>query len=281
MKAWKKAAVLGGLSLGVSSLLYAHQRAALDLNILPVDIGVLDLPPEFEGYQIAHISDLHLDGLTMTRDRLGAIVAAINDQQPDLIAFTGDFVTNGRGFRVSDLVEPLRQLRARDGVVAVMGNHDHRLNTGLIRRAIRDSGLIDLNNAVHVVQRGAASLYVAGVDSVLRQRARLDLVLPQIPEGSLAILLAHEPDFADVSAATGRFVLQLSGHSHGGQIRLPVLTRLALPAFAQRYVQGVEQVGPMALYVNRGLGTVGPPLRFNCPPEVTLINLTEAVRSNN
>ncbi len=280
MKSWLKVAALGGLSLGVSGLWYARQHTGFALSIVRVDIGVVDLPPEFEGYRIAQFSDLHMDGLTMTRARLEEVVTRVNAEQPDLIAITGDFVTDGTGFQVADLVEPLRQLDARDGVMVVMGNHDHHLNTGLIRRVIRESGLIDLNNAVRVIERDSARLYVAGVDSLVAQKARLDLVLPQIPEGCPAILLAHEPDFADVSAATGRFTLQLSGHSHGGQVRLPFVTRLVLPIFAHRYVRGARQVSSMALYVNRGLGTVGLPLRFNCPPEITMIQLRTVARPN-
>jgi predicted MPP superfamily phosphohydrolase len=135
------------------------------------------------------------------------------------------------------------------------------------------SGFIHLSNRVHTLERGATRLHVAGVDSVLRRRARLDQVLAALPDDGAAILLAHEPDFAYISAATGRFGLQLSGHSHGGQIRVPVLTRYVLPHYSQRYVHGAYYAGNMLLYVNRGVGTVGLPLRFNSRPEITRFTL--------
>src|SRR3712207_4890513 len=104
-------------------------------------------------------------------------------------------------------------------------------------------------------------------------RSRLDLVLRDLPASGAAILLAHEPDFADVAAATGRFDLQLSGHSHGGQVRVPVLGRAVLTPFSQRYTRGLHRVGGMLVYTNRGLGTVHARLRFGCRPEITAISL--------
>jgi len=268
-----------GAALAFSGI-YTRQTKRLDVTQLTA--LVYTLAPEFDGYRIVQFSDLHVDGMTTTQARVAEVVAAINAEQPDLIAFTGDFVTEYTDFRLEDLIFPLRGLCAPDGVVAVMGNHDHRMNSGLVRRIMRESGMIDLNNAVHTLRRASASgdgeacLHIAGVDSVLRQKARLDQVIEQLPPEGAAILLAHEPDFADVSAATDRFALQLSGHSHGGQIRIPLLTRLALPGYSRRYTLGVAQVGDMVVYTNRGIGMVGLPLRFNCPPEITVITLKAA-----
>lgn len=114
-------------------------------------------------------------------------------------------------------------------------------------------------------------LHFAGVDDVMEGRSRLDLVLQELPEDGTAILLAHEPDFADVSAATGRFDLQLSGHSHGGQVRLPLLGAPYLPPFSQRYASGLYEVGDMWQYTNRGIGFVDARLRFLCRPEITVL----------
>ncbi len=243
------------------------------LDVREIDFYVGGLEPGFDGYRIAQFSDLHLDGRLTTPARFRELVSIINEQKADLIAFTGDFITRGVSFRLAELIAPLRDLYAPDGKVAIMGNHDHLVNTGLIRRAIRDGGMIDLDNAVYTVWRGDACLHIAGVDSLTRYCARLDLVMAQLPESGTAILLAHEPEFVEVSAATGRFALQLSGHTHGGQIRLPLLTRLALGRFTMRYLAGMYSVGGMSLYVNRGIGGVGPPLRINCRSELTIFTL--------
>ncbi len=246
------------------------------LNLRPIELRIPNLPPEFNGYRIAHFSDLHFDHLTTTSARLGELVAAINAQQPDLIAFTGDFVTEGVHFRLEDLIPPLRELSAKDAKVAVLGNHDHRVKRRMIRQLLDESGLLNLDNAVYSIERGESRLHIAGVDSLVMHRARLDLVLQQLPPTGTAILLAHEPTFADVSAATGRFALQLSGHTHGGQIRIPLLTRLMLRDFDMRYAHGLIPVGAMLLYVNRGIGMVGLPLRFRSASELTIITLRAA-----
>nr|AUN37622.1 Ser/Thr protein phosphatase family protein [uncultured bacterium] len=246
------------------------------LDIRETDIGIADLPPEFEGYRIAQFSDLHFDGVVTTAARFRELVDAINASKVDLIAFTGDFVTKGIPYRLDDLIPPLRDLHAPDGKVAIMGNHDHRLNTALIRRVIHESGMIDLDNTFYTIQRGDQVLHIAGVDSLLVRQARLDLVLRQLPETGPAILLAHEPDFANVGAATKRFAVQLSGHTHGGQIRIPLLTLLLLRNLNPRFMPRALMAGDMLLYINRGIGTVGLPIRFRCPSELTLITLRAA-----
>jgi len=161
--------------------------------------------------------------------------------------------------------------------VAVLGNHDYLTGVELVRRCIREAGITELVNSVLTLRRGDASLHVAGIDDVMEGRSRLDLVLHDLPDSGAAILLAHEPDFADVSAATGRFDLQLSGHSHGGQVRVPFLMLLALPPFSQRYTSGLYEVGGMIQYTNRGLGFVNLRLRFLCRPEITVLTLRSPV----
>lgn len=236
-------------------------------------LGRLD--PAFDGYRIVQLSDIHMDGV-MTRERLAEVVALVNAQSPDLVVITGDFVSNRIGFLADDLIVPLRDLNAPDGRLAITGNHDQREHRAVVRRVIAESGLTNLNNAVVTVRRNESALHFGGVDSMYRHRARLDLVLNQLPDDGAAVLLAHEPDFADISAATGRFDLQLSGHSHGGQVRLPWLMRFGLPKYGERYVMGLHLVVGMLLYVNRGLGTTSLPIRFNCRPEITVITLLSA-----
>jgi predicted MPP superfamily phosphohydrolase len=245
------------------------------VDISEIDVEISGLAPQFDGFRIVQFSDLHFDGVTTTRAHLEALVAQINELQPDLVAFTGDFITFDNPFNPTDLIESLRALRPSEASVAVMGNHDQTRNAKTIRRVIRECGMIDLNNAVHTLRRGNACLHVAGVNSLFRNEARLDVVLKALPAGDPAVLLAHEPRMIERSASTGRFALQLSGHTHGGQIRLPLLTLLALGE-NRRYRSGLFQVRGTRLYVNRGIGTVGLPMRVNCPPELTVVTLRRA-----
>lgn len=230
------------------------------------------LDPAFHGYRLVQISDLHAD-ISLTRTHLVDIVERINRQEPDLVAITGDFVSYHAQPYVKDIAATLSQLRPRDATVAVLGNHDYWVETALIRQTLQQSGIIELNNAIHPIRRGEAVLHIAGVDDFWQNQARLDEVMAQLPAAGAAILLAHEPDFADISAATGRFDLQISGHSHGGQVILPFFGPLMTPPFSLKYRVGRYQVGGMWLYTNRGLGESSIRLRINCRPEITVFTL--------
>jgi predicted MPP superfamily phosphohydrolase len=138
---------------------------------------------------------------------------------------------------------------------------------------LKSSGIADLTNSVFTITRGNDKLHLCGVDDIWEGDIRLDDVVDKIPDDSAAILLVHEPDFADVSAKIRRFDLQVSGHSHGGQVVVPFLGPPILPYLGQKYPSGLYQVGNMLQYTNRGVGMIDPPVRFNCPPEVTLFIL--------
>ena len=251
-------------------LRYARRHWGLDwVEIVHLDVPLPRLAPEFRGYRLLQISDIHMDGW-MTQARLAAIVDLVNRQQPDLVVITGDFVTYAPQRFVADLRAPLAHLTPTDGVAVVLGNHDHRERPELLRAMFHELGLLDLNNAVHTLRRGRACLHLAGVDDVRAGAARLDDVLAQLPLTGCAILLAHEPDFADTAAVSGRFDLQLSGHSHGGQIVLPYLGAPILPRMGRKYPAGRYTVRNMTLYTNRGLGVIP---RVNCRPEISVFTL--------
>lgn len=263
----------GGAVLAAGGLLYAREVETRWIEVRRVGVTLPRLAPEFDGYRVVQLGDIHLEEWTRPR-RLNRMVDLVNAQEPDLIAITGDFLSYSADPGVPRrLVEALRGLRARDGSVAVLGNHDYLTGAELVRRCIREAGVTELVNDVYTVRRGDAALHVAGVDDVMEGKSRLDVVLKKLPEDGAAVLLAHEPDFADVSAATGRFDLQLSGHSHGGQVRLPFLGSPFLPPYAQRYTGGLYEVGNMLQYTNRGLGFVDARLRFLCRPELTVLTL--------
>ena len=267
---------LAGAFVGTGVLYHAREVEPLDVEIITISLVLPRLDPRFDGYRIAQISDLHADGW-MTPGRVLEMVRLLNAEAPDLVAITGDFATYSR-FRsmirhVPGLVAPLHRIRAPDGVFAVLGNHDHKTNASVVRRVLAAGGVVELCNAVWTLRRDGATLHLCGVDSALEHTPQLDRVLEELPREGSAILLAHEPDFANTSAAADRFDLQLSGHSHGGQVRLPALgPQPLLPPLSRRYPNGLYRVGEMFLYTNRGLGT-HPRLRLNCRPEITIFTL--------
>jgi predicted MPP superfamily phosphohydrolase len=259
--------------IGAGGLLYAREVEPRRLEVVRLELTLPRLAAAFDGYRIVQIGDLHLDDWSKP-ERLDRTAEMVNEERPDLVVVTGDFASySARRLDTGRLVGALRRLSAPDGVLAILGNHDYLTDVKLIRQCIREAGLTELINEVVTLERGGSELPVAGIDDVMEGRSRLDLVLGELPESGAAVLLAHEPDFADVAAATGRFDLQLSGHSHGGQVRVPLLGRAVLPPFSQRYTRGLHRVGGMLVYTNRGLGTVHARLRFGCRPEITALTL--------
>ena len=278
-RAFLKASVKCVVGVGVTGAGGYGYASYLEPGWVAVEHVNLTLPhldAAFAGYRIAQISDLHLDGNWMTRARLDDAVRLVNEQGPDLIAITGDFVTARAEKFADDLAAALKGLRAKDGVVAVLGNHDHWSRPEPIRDALHRCGITDLSNSLTTLKRGDTTLHIAGVDDVWEEKNRLELVLAGLPTSGAAILLAHEPDFADTSAATGRFDLQISGHSHGGQVSIPFIGQPRLPYLGQKYPSGLYKVGDMLQYTNRGLGMVKPYVRFGCRPEVTVFTLRGA-----
>ncbi len=262
---------------GVAGFGYAHDIETGWIEIVSLDLTLPRLSPAFDGYKLVQFSDIHL-GTGMTPKRLTQIVELVNAQKPDAIALTGDFVTHGSMEGLEPpLVEVLSGLQPKDVGVAILGNHDHWTDPFVVRRVIRRSGLVDLSNSTYTVERDGAVLHLAGVDDYWERLDRMDEVLARLPDEGAAVLLAHEPDYADISAATGRFDLQISGHSHGGQVIIPFIGPLVLPSYGKKYPIGRYQVGDMIQYTNRGVGTISPAVRFNCRPEITVFTLRAQV----
>jgi predicted MPP superfamily phosphohydrolase len=168
-------------------------------------------------------------------------------------------------------------LTAPHGLWAVLGNHDWFTNAKHVTAALTAEGIRVMANESVAIERDGARFWLAGVNDVISHTADLKKTLQPVPAGEPVVLLAHEPDFADY-ALRFSIDLQLSGHSHGGQIRFPLLPPLYLPEMAKKYILGTYQIGPMALYTNAGLGTVDVPVRLNCPPEITLLTLRKSTK---
>jgi predicted MPP superfamily phosphohydrolase len=263
---------LASTVVGLGGLAYSHGIEPGWVDVQPVRLTLPRLAAPFHGYRVVQISDIHMSPW-MTRARLADLVKQVNALEADLVTITGDFVSNLDDGIAHDLVSVLSTLQATNGVVGVLGNHDHWAKPAVIRQVMWDSGIVNVSNRVYTLGRGNALLHLAGVDDVWEQQDRLEIVLDQLPAEGAALLLAHEPDFADTSAATGRFDLQLSGHSHGGQIIMPGIGPLRLPYLGRKYPMGRYQVGSMIQYTNRGIGMVRPRVRFNCRPEITVFTL--------
>jgi predicted MPP superfamily phosphohydrolase len=242
-----------------------------------VNLRLRRLAPGFHGLRIAQISDIHIGGW-MNAERLRRVADVVLQQKPDIFLLTGDFLTghifDGRSEgHLQELITVLSPLASSVPSYAVLGNHDYWTNAGAVREMLRSSQITDLTNSVITVTRGNDRLHLCGVDDIWEGDVRLDHVLDNLADGVPAILLAHEPDFADVISRTRRFDLQASGHSHGGQVVVPFYGPIILPYLGQKYPSGLYQVGEMIQYTNRGVGMLDPPVRFNCAPEITLFTL--------
>jgi predicted MPP superfamily phosphohydrolase len=235
-------------------------------------------PERLNGFRVALVSDFQYDPLFSTHP-LHAAIPMVRNLQPDLIALTGDFVSvpdfgdKGEGAAAADpCAALLRQLNAPFGMWAILGNHDCDTDPARVTNALRSRNIPVLANQSVAIEHNGARFWLAGVNDALTSNADLGETLQKVPANEPVILLAHEPDFAD-QACRFPIDLQLSGHSHGGQVRLPFLPPLYLPDMARKYFMGTYQVGPLPLYTNAGLGTITVPVRLNCPPEITLITL--------
>lgn len=246
-------------------------------DIVEVNVEINDLDPVFHDYKIVNLSDLHL-GQWLTPEYLEGVIDIVNRQEADMVALTGDYVSYILEDVAEDLERCLSMIEVKDASLAVLGNHDHWNGADEVRQILKNAGIKDISNDVHSIKRdtenGIAELHVAGVDSMKLNKEDIDAVMLKLPEDGPAIMLAHEPDFADIAATTGRFALQISGHSHGGQFIIPGLkTTILRSDCCRKYPVGEYQVGDMVQYTSKGLGTNVFWLRINCAPEITIFKL--------
>jgi predicted MPP superfamily phosphohydrolase len=265
------AAMFGGLALAGGLLVsYASQIEPQWAEIVRIALPLVRLPPGFDGLTIAQISDLHA-GSALRSPQIRRFVAMVNALHPDITVVTGDMFQSYPEEALMCARE-LAALEAPLGVYLIMGNHERRLPPEEGEEPFRRAGLHVLCNAGREIRSNGSSLWILGTDDILTRRGDLGVALEGVPEEACKILLAHEPDFADTSA---RFPidLQLSGHTHGGQIRLPGIGPLMLPILGRKYPMGLYRIRDTWLYTNRGLGMAYPTVRFNCRPEITLFTL--------
>jgi predicted MPP superfamily phosphohydrolase len=261
---------------------YAGEISRHELEIVYRTITLPRLPDPFAGFKIVQISDFHFHEYTEAAF-VEAVVRRVNEAHPDLVVMTGDFVSSKPlsrhfGARMSyECAELLSRIECPLRY-AILGNHDVLVGSYAVTDALRTHGIPVLANSAVPLERDGRRMWLAGMQDALEARPDLGAALPagRNPDQEPLILLAHEPDFAD--RVVGRQIdLVLSGHTHGGQIRIPFLPPLLLPELGTKYVEGLFRLRDgTQLYVNRGIGAVNLPFRFRCPPEISVITLQPA-----
>lgn len=262
---WPLAAVVGGL--GAAGLAYMRRFEPTHPTLEHVTLRLPSLPPALDGLRIGQITDTHL-GLPFAADNLRWAVEQMRRAQPDLIALTGDLAGMREG--IPEIPSLMGGLRAPLGVYAVPGNHDYWEGLADVQAALMLADIPLLMNEHRHLRWNGADFWLAGIDDIWDGSPNIATALAGVPRDAFTILLAHSPDIADNAADYG-VAVQLSGHTHGGHLRLPLIGPFARPRYGLRYVMGLYQVGAMMLYVSRGLG--GVPLRLLCRPEATILTL--------
>ncbi len=228
------------------------------------------LPEGFAGLRVLQLSDIH-HSLFFPLDRVAMVVELANRLKPDLVALTGDFITYSRR-SIGPVAEMLGTLRSRLGVVAVLGNHDFRVGAEDVQRALRRHRIKVLRNRHIVLHDRGEALTVAGVDD-LGYGADMAAALRGVTHGSPSILLAHNPRLVRRASRYG-VGLVLSGHTHGGQVNIPLLGTVYGRSPEQlRYKIGWDRLGDTQIYVSRGIGTIVLPCRWRCPAEIPCLEL--------
>lgn len=251
------------------------------LTVKRIEVKIGRLPEAFDRKTIAQISDIHFLEF-LGADHVREVVRQVNALAPDIVVFTGDLAThpetnNRKVWRQAALkVVPsgpiLAELQGPLGRYAVLGNHDVMTDPILLTDMLLRNGITVLRNQSVPVELEGQRMWIAGIDDYFGGRMDIAGTLSAIPKGEVTVALAHEPDLAD-AVMKYPIDLQLSGHSHGGQVRIPLLGAPVLPPMAKKYPLGLYRIGNLQLYTNPGVGVVGLPIRFDCPPEITLVTL--------
>ncbi|HYO64401.1 MAG TPA: metallophosphoesterase [Pyrinomonadaceae bacterium] len=258
-----------------AGLLQMARDAFAEPYLLSVErhaVGLKRLPAEMDGLRVVHLSDIHHSPLT-GRELIERAVETANRLEPDLIVLTGDYVSHEREY-AEPCAELMGRLRARSGVFAVLGNHDHWVDAELITDLFRAEGIKVLINEGMRFEHNGASFWLAGVDDTMVGQEDLPLALAGSRADEMKLLLAHNPVILRRAARAG-VDLVLSGHTHGGQV---TWRSEASPSgrVRRRILRGLARRGETQIYVTRGLGTVVLPVRYGCLPEVTSLELRRA-----
>jgi len=264
-----KRVLAAGVGIGVLLLGSAAWMEAHNLGVTRLEIPLKGLPPEMDGFTLVQLSDLHY-GMLTENGKLSRVFDRVNELKPDLIVITGDLVDEGVS-HMEEMAQPLKQLKSRHGVLAITGNHEYYAGVNRAVTIMKSAGVEVLRNEMKVLPSG---LQILGVDDPTGSRrmgepaADLERQLSRLDRGKPSILLYHQPIHFEKAAFFG-VGLQLSGHTHGGQL-YPIIY-ISRMIYAR--TPGLHQIGESRLYVSRGGGTWGPPMRLGSPPEIVHIRL--------
>jgi uncharacterized protein len=261
-------------SLAVS-LTHVARAALTEPYMLSIEhelIHLNRLPKVFDGFRVVQLSDIH-HGPFSTTEQIERAVDTANRLQPDIIALTGDYISKERHY-AAPCAEMLGRLNAKYGVYAVLGNHDHWVDAPLITDLFRAEGITVLINEGMRFEKDGEAFWLAGVDDTMVGLEDISLALAGAREDEMKLLLAHNPILLR-RAARAKIDLVLSGHTHGGQVAIRG-ERSAVKGARKRLLKGLGKLGNTQMYVNRGLGTVVLPIRYGCPPEISLLELRSA-----
>ncbi len=238
-------------------------------------IPVSGLPKSFDGFTIAHLTDLHYGVLDST-PYVRQVVHRVNSVATDIVACTGDYVQRRHTTEEIDAVWPeMCRLSAKEGVYSVLGNHDHWADSERSQQWLEKSGQ-NLHHSVHKLTRNGESLWLVGSGDLQEDYKPLDIIMKDIPDGDCRVVLAHNPDTADMDFQ-GRVDLMICGHTHGGQINIPFLSQPWLPVKNHNYNFGLKlSKRGFPVFISRGTGWSIVPIRLNCPPEIAVLELTAA-----
>jgi predicted MPP superfamily phosphohydrolase len=243
-------------------------------ELTETDIFIRDLPDSFDGFRITQVSDIHHSRI-VSIEEVRRVVRLAQGTRPDMFALTGDYTTMYRRF-IEPCAEALGSLKAPEGVWAVLGNHDYYTDAQLTVRALERARISVLGNANTLVRRGADSLQLSGVDDWSWGRADWERAFYGLERKRPTILLSHQPRVLDLAETRGVSLI-LSGHTHGGQVSLPLIGSPArFISSEMKYARGLYQQGGTQLYVSRGTGVIGLPVRFGARPEIAVLRLRRA-----
>ncbi|HEX8457613.1 MAG TPA: metallophosphoesterase [Pyrinomonadaceae bacterium] len=259
---------------GVSaSAAYAGLFEIHDYELTETEIFIRELPAAFENFRIVQVSDVHHSSLVSLAE-VRRVVELTQSARGDMVVLTGDYTTARRRY-IEPCAEALGSLTAPAGVWAVLGNHDHYTDGELTRRALARHGMGVLDNAHTEIVRGADKLQLAGVDDWSWGYADWARAVGKLDARRPAVLLSHEPQVFDLPDTAG-ISLILSGHTHGGQVSLPFIGAPARFLAEFKYLRGLYERGGRQLYVSRGTGVVGLPIRLGARPEIATLRLRRA-----
>lgn len=265
--------LLAFMGLTGGTYYYARYMEPDMLTIQEETLTNSKIPGSFRDFKIVQFSDTHI-GFHYTLEQLKEVVDRINRMNPDLILFTGDLVDRPNAYEWNGkIVEVLKKLQAPHGKYWIYGNHDHGgYGTDIVKKKMDEAGFQLLQNEHTVIKKEQSSFILAGVDDLMLGKPDMEKTLQGADSDSFVLLMVHEPDYAD-EVANYPVDVQLSGHSHGGQVQIPFFGYLVTPPYAEKYVEGRHTIGNLDLYVSRGLGTTRLPYRFLCKPEITIHTL--------